>query len=430
MASYSKINFTLKNYTFLLLATSLLGANIININVGLFQLSPYRFLLLLAPILLFKVKNRTVWHHKSGINYSYFQFMFFWIVYSIIPLLWIKDFSGWARIYLFLFSGFITTWFIGWYLTSKQDIIKALKIIEFFAISFGLLALYEMTFGNYFFVSESSLAYYQERSLLESTIGYRVPISVFGNPNDYSLFLLFAVFGSFGLSNLKKSKLNRFFSLILALFFIFLLIATQSRSAFIGLLIGFLAYIFVKFKELRSKHLFIIFIVILIPLIFFIPWLIENNALFTGLLTFDNSTGSDETRINLIKNGIQFLKNSLFMGIGLGNIEYYMVKYSIHPTHGVTNIHNFWLEILVSSGIFVFILYITIYLRNIWRLYHFSFSKTDKEKQVLSLVFLCSFLGFFITSSGASSLLYNEWIWPIIAIIMSFVNIQTSPILK
>lgn len=422
--------FSLKNYPFLLLAASLLGANIVNLNVGLFQLSPYRILIFLSPLLLFAIKKKTILQHREGINYGYFVFMLIWVIYSIIPLLWVKDYSGWARIFGFLLTGLITTWYIGWYLTTKEEIIKALKIIELFSVGFGLLALFEIISGNYLFVSERSLEYYQERSFLESTIGYRVPISVFGNPNDYSLFLLFAIFSSFGLSSLKKTRLSRFFSFLFTIFFIFLLIATQSRSAFIGLLTGVLAYFFVKIKHIKSKQIFKLLFGISITLIFLIPWLIENNSLFIGLLMFDNSTGSDETRINLIKNGIEFFKSSLFMGIGLGNIEYYMANYSIYPTNGVTNIHNFWMEILVSSGIFVFILYITIYLRNIWRLYHFSFSHTDKDMQILSMVFFCSFLGFFITSSGASSLLYNEWIWPIIAIIMSFINIRPSPTLK
>ena len=427
MKKSSKISITLKSYTFLLLATALLGVHILSIDLGFIQLSPYRVLLILAPFVFLNVKKRTIKQLIQSKNYGYFAFMLFWVVYSFLPIIWIKDFSAWAKMYIFLLSGFITTWYIGLYFTSKNDIINALKVVELLSVVFGTIALYEIFTGNYLFLNEGSLGYYQERSQLISTIGYRVPISVFSNPNNYSLFLLFSVFGSLGLSKTKKTKPGRLFSLVLTLFFIFLLIATQSRAGFIGLILGFTAYGFILIKRTNAKNFWKIILLFVGALFFAIPWLNDNFEMFESLITFNlnASAGSDAIRLNLIRNGFVFLINTFFLGVGLGNIEYYMANYGIFSTSGITNIHNWWMEILVSSGIFVFVFYIYVYLKNMKRLYKFSLLNFDKKMQHLSTIFLSFWVGFFVASIGASSLMYNEWIWPVMAIVMASINLYT-----
>jgi teichuronic acid biosynthesis protein TuaE len=416
---------TLKNYTFLLLATALFGTQIFSFDLGFFQLSPYRILLILSPFVFLYVKKNTLRKLRNSKNYGYFLFMLFWVVYSLLPIIWIEDFTAWAKMYIFLLSGFITTWYIGQYFTSKKDIVKALIIVELFSFIFGTIALYEIFTGNYLFLSENSLDYYQIRSQLNSTIGFRVPISVFSNPNNYSLFLLFSIFGSFGLSKTRKTRIGRLTSLLLSIFFIFLLLSTQSRSGFIGLVIGVISYGIIQIKRTNARNFWKVLVVLFSAIFIAIPFLIQNKEIFESLISIDlNATsGSDMTRINLIKNGFHFLMNTFFMGVGLGNIEYHMAHHALFPIGSITNIHNWWMEILVSSGIFVFAFYIYVYLRNLKRLYKFSLVNFDKDTQHLSTTFFSFWTGFFVASIGASSLMYNEWIWPVLAIAMSFINL-------
>jgi len=419
---------TLKNYTFLLLATALFGTQIFSFDLGFFQLSPYRILLILSPFVFLYVKKNTLRKLRNSKNYGYFLFMLFWVVYSLLPIIWIKDFTAWAKMYIFLLSGFITTWYIGQYFTSKKDIVKALIIVELFSFIFGTIALYEIFTGNYLFLSENSLDYYQIRSQLNSTIGFRVPISVFSNPNNYSLFLLFSIFGSFGLSKTRKTRIGRLTSLLLSIFFIFLLLSTQSRSGFIGLVIGVISYGIIQIKRTNARNFWKVLVVLFSAIFIAIPFLIQNKEIFESLISIDlNATsGSDMTRINLIKNGFHFLMNTFFMGVGLGNIEYHMAHHALFPTGSITNIHNWWMEILVSSGIFVFIFYMYVYLKNLKRLFKYSLFNYDKDMQYISTVFFSFLAAFFIASVGSSSLMYNEWIWPLMAITMSFVNLYTN----
>jgi len=410
----------LEYYSFALLAGSLLGVHIIALNLGIVQISPYRIFLLLAPFFILNVKREAVRRHSRGINHSYFTLLLFWCIYSVIPLLWVEDVGGWVQMFAFLFTGLITTWFIGWHLQTTNDIIKALKIVEMFAVFFAVLAFYEIITGKYLFILDKSLDYFQDRSMLFSTLGYRMPIVVFINPNNYGLFLLFAITASFALSQVKKRRVSRMLSMIFVFIFVFLLVATQSRSAFIGLVIAVAVFCIKTVAKKRPVQGLIILVVVTVLALSIIT---DYAYLFQSLVTVDMSNGSDAIRMNLIKNGFRFLADSFLLGVGMGNIEYHMANHSIYNTAGITNIHNFWMEILVSSGVVVFTAYGIIYIKNIIRLNTLASQKTTHEESTLALCFLSVLVGLVVASVGASSVMQNEWFWSFMAIIMTFINL-------
>jgi hypothetical protein len=65
-------------------------------------------------------------------------------------------------------------------------------------------------------------------------------------------------------------------------------------------------------------------------------------------------------------------------------------------------------------------------MNTIKRLFKFSLRNQDKDLKYLSSVFFALLVSFFVASVGSSSLMYNEWIWPLIAVVMSFVNLNIS----
>jgi teichuronic acid biosynthesis protein TuaE len=419
----------IKKYTFLLVFTALLGDYFFSIDLGFFQLSIYRILILFSPLFFLYTSYETNHKLQTSKSYSYFRFLRLWLIYSVITLFWVQDLSSWIRAFSLLLCGCITSWFVGWYFTTKKDWINALKIIEIFALLFGIISLYEIITGNYMFISYDYLTYFESQSAQDSTIGFRIPIAVFNNPNNYSLFLLFSIYGSIALCKVKSTISGNVISLILVVFFIFLLITTQSRSGFIGFIVSLipLVYLYLK-RNANEKHLLLI-IVSLFILATISYWIITKKAYYDALITIDTRTGSDQVRLNLIKNGLLFLVNSLFMGVGLGNIEYYMSTKAMYFTSYITNIHNWWMEILVSSGIFIFILYVIIYIKSLWKLLDMSLAKMDKDVMNISICFFCFLISFIIGSIGSSSLMNSEWLWPIMAIIMSFLNSDSDSIL-
>lgn len=163
--------------------------------------------------------------------------------------------------------------------------------------------------------------------------------------------------------------------------------------------------------------------VIILTSSFWFPNAYQN--IISELITVDisgQSGGSDFIRINLIKNGMIFLKQSFFMGVGVGNIEYYMALYPKYYTGGITNIHNWWIEILVSSGVVVFIGYIAMYIQNMILLGMIPKISKDKDTIFIANSFLGFMIAFIIASMSASSNITSEWLWVFWGLIFAFIN--------
>lgn len=415
----------INKYTFLLLASAIIGVNFLIIDLGFVQLSVYRILILLSPLVYLYVSKESRYRLWNSKNFIYFQFLLLWLVYSILSLLWIKDFSAWIKSFFFLLCGCISSWFIGLYFTKRDDWENALKIFEGLAFIFGIIGIYEIITGNYYFIPEEMQAYYENVSSHRSSINMRIPISIFGNPNNFALFNLFAIFGSIALTGIKKTFKGKFLSLISIFFFIFLLIATQSRSGFIGFILGIVFLIYLYLNRFSLKKRLILIIISLFIFLLISSFLISRKELYEPLVAINRDTGSDLIRINLIKNGLVFLYDTYFMGVGLGHIEYHMSTHAINATYGIINIHNWWMEILVSSGIFIFIFYLIIYIRSLWKLFLMSRVSKDNDTIIISICFFCFLIAFILGAMGPSSLMISsEWLWPIMALIMNFVNVD------
>lgn len=421
--NYSSLGkISLLDFTYIAIIACLMGVNFFSINLGLFQLSPYRFLVLIALFFLPKVIRACNAQIKTGVNFYYVFFLIFWITYSFIPVLWVKDYVSWAKSLSFLITGTFSTLLIFGFLTDKVRIIKALEIVVVISVIYFGFAFFEMFTGTYFFVTEGNLEYYQEFSLLQSATGFREPVTVFGNPNDYSLFLFFTVVFSFLLYKVKQKLPIKFFYLGAVIVSVFLIICTQSRAGFIGVCLFFIIYLFFAFinKPMAFKLKAILTLLILYAVI--TPILREHLEFFRDVATIELNAStegsSDDIRKNLIKNGLEFLKKTFLLGVGLGNIEYHMFHFPVFSTGDTTNIHNWWMEILVSSGIFVFGYYILVYLYSTYMLYRKNAYSKSSEMRFFYSVFLASSIAFVISSIGASSLMGSEWIWPLMAICM------------
>ncbi len=77
-------------------------------------------------------------------------------------------------------------------------------------------------------------------------------------------------------------------------------------------------------------------------------------------------------------------------GVGIGNVEYWMENFRVYETFGILNVHNWWVEILVNFGIFIFVRYVLFYsslVRSIYRIYRFKVN-TFREKIVCESLLL------------------------------------------
>lgn len=276
----------------------------------------------------------------------------------------------------------------------------------------------ELLTGIYRFADLNRLDKYGQFSFNTAS---RIPISIYANTNDYATMLVLGIFILYIVYSNSSSKLVKISTLCVIFSSILLLLRTNSRANILGLLAGTTVFAFLKFfKKITVKKMLI---ATSIPIFVFNP--ITLNKILTVCsrkLRFNFDKGSDFIRLNLIKNGLLFLINTFGFGVGAGNIEYWMEKYKLFYTGRIVNMHNWWMEILVSYGIIVFVFYVWIYLK-MYKILYASYIKTDDMFiRNSSLGFISIMTAFIISSVSSSSILGSAWIWIIWGLIIAFIG--------
>ncbi|MCS1352250.1 O-antigen ligase family protein [Mechercharimyces sp. CAU 1602] len=125
---------------------------------------------------------------------------------------------------------------------------------------------------------------------------------------------------------------------------------------------------------------------------------------------------SVETRKMLILNGVFFLKESAGVGVGAGNVEPYMSK--MNNVNEKSNMHNWWMEILVNFGVFIFLLYLLFYFHFLLSLYR----RAGKRAQTSSwlrwglLSSALSLTGFLLGGMAPSTVIHFTPMWTVIGL--------------
>lgn len=182
-----------------------------------------------------------------------------------------------------------------------------------------------------------------------------------------------------------------------------LLVLTRSRGLIAALGISFA---FILFASGRKKYAMLL---VILALALFSPRVI--SLVSSTFMRTAEEVRSDNTRVYLIQNGLQMTLNSLGFGIGCGQIPYWLENYAQLPTGGLRALHNWWVEILASFGIGIFIGYIAFY----YRLFR-DFLRTNKKtslnhRTTLYLVICAIMAGYIIGSISSSSNFINETLW-------------------
>lgn len=410
---------SVKRYACMLLAAALLGPQVLSVEVGGVQLSLYRTLLLLSPLFFagMGVDQRQVL--RRNYNYSYLFVLVLWLVYSVVSLLWVKDYHAWFKFFFFLFCGTVSTFLIALSFRTKQDFIDAFKVVEVMLLLHAVCAMYNIFTGDYSWSPED-----YSNSNLKNKFGLYYPSGLLGNLNTVCFYMFVGFLNSLLLLHEKKRKLGKAMSLLAMCVYGFVLAVGESRGALTGLLLGLAVVCYCAIDKMW----------LLRP----IPRRNEKLCLAVGLLVclwfgikeignifhlFATGSDGDTARISLIKNGVYFLKQSWGTGVGLGNIEYYMANENPpYNTSGAsvvyTNIHNWWMEILVSSGIGIFLLYVLVFLRSLWFTYRHIHSWRHFS-QVCVLGIMC---GFIIAAFSGSNMMGMEGVWLIMGLCFIFVG--------
>lgn len=416
----------IKRLTYLCVLTSLIGASTISLDLGFFQLSIFRGLIIFITIFIvleMLIKNRTFQLKLVRENSYSFIFMTIWLLYAVFTLGWVKDYSSWLKSVYFIGLGFLCIIVFNKYLRNKDDILIVFKLIVLMATFHNLIGWYEINTGNYFFLSADRIFRYSRNS---------IPVSSFGNTNNFATFLLFSVFITYACAANTKNLILKLIYLATIISSIILLVMTKSRANILGLILASAVFVSLSVCNKRTRHTLLILLLGMFMIFLTYPEVLSNLFIMISrnlYFRFSDQTGSDVTRINLIKNGFLFLVKTFGFGIGAGNVEFWMANYGVYNTGQIVNMHNWWMEILTCYGIIIFIMYILFYSKLFLSAYRKFKHSVDKMDTSISLGIMCCMAGYTLGSVSSSSNISSEWLWVFWAIAIAYqgMNINYQP---
>ncbi|MDO5131367.1 MAG: O-antigen ligase family protein [Eubacteriales bacterium] len=272
-----------------------------------------------------------------------------------------------------------------------------------------VIGIYEVSTHTYVFrVGSFSVRHYGKEA-----------VSMFSNPNDYSTYVTtlvpFAVYRVFA----SRRILAKVLYLALAAGAIDMIVVTASRACIAALAFAVLALVFLAVCRDRRRIAIVAptLLIACAAAFLLVPALREWLLAFVSENSIDTS-GEDVARVNLLKNGLHFLYETCGIGVGAGNLEVWFEKFSIFHIGELLYIHNWYAEILVTFGIFIFAFYVLTHISLLVMLY-----RNAKEKDGLFGIHTCFFLSFLIfsvTSISSSSNVYSEWVWMFLAVTVAY----------
>ncbi len=205
---------------------------------------------------------------------------------------------------------------------------------------------------------------------------------------------------------------------ILIILAIYIIIILQgARIAMIAIALGGIIYL-VRWAS-RALKIGFIALLIIIPLYFAHNYPVIWNALgkyaeeqITSIHTESQSASmsSIKIRVQLIKEGIDMFVQYGLVGVGSGNFEDIMRHGRMQRAGGMTNPHNYSLEILGDFGIMIFLGFLFLYLYWLYCLWHLI-KKGEEDMRPIYRAHFFSLLMFIPASALPSSIRFYYLVW-------------------
>jgi len=222
----------------------------------------------------------------------------------------------------------------------------------------------------------------------------------------------------------SKTLVGRFVYLGGLISSVYQIIRTQSRANIIALFVGVLIYICLTRKLSGRKLIIAVSLAYLLGFsLLFLPITSMLSDFVRSYLHFGLSGGSESMRLNLLSAGWESFLKTYGLGTGAGNLAY-NIGLNLNLVAG--DLHIWWLEVLFSYGVIIFVLYINRY---------YSLTKTCIKNALagsyISKVFAAFLVAFLIGAFSSSSCMRNETLWCAWAFIIAFeLNIESQEMKK
>lgn len=384
---------------------STFGSSVLSIPFFGFQLTIFRITLILLLLILLINKKGNIKIIKKDLK---FDFLPYFLLYSLITLIWVKDVMLWVKYEIYILIAFLILIIVDNFVNDKKTIGKLLFVFNISILFQSILGVYEFFSGKYLFLDDSLVELYKIQKL---------PVGMMGNANNFGILMCTGIIISYYLICNEKNMFLKFIYILNFIFQVIVIFICKSRASIITLIFILIVYImFYQKNKLLKSCFFIVGIVILLNFPVFFQFLID--------------TESDNVRFNLLQNGIYFMFKFYGFGVGSGQISYWLEHHYIISTSNTTELHNWFFEILSNFGIIMFLIYIVSYFSITRSLYSLLRKDSNRENKIFSQTFMLLMFSFLIFGISVSNMIAIEWYWILWAIIIKFLNICKNEEIK
>lgn len=362
-----------------------------------------------------------------------FYFMLFWYTLSIN---WSIN-SSYSIKYLFYIicglSIIIVTIYYLQDLKKQEKLFKILSIVFILEIIISLLEAFTdlrlpvSPFSQYVTYFDRSMRIGENINSDAMARIMTIPTGFQWNPNNLAVTML--IIAPFFLLN--KNNILKY----VGMFSIFVIIFMSGSR---GVLIAF-SFMLILYMFLLSKKRFIIFSS-MIPIVFILLVSLNFDTLknskhhkirefastVDALVLYINSdidsSSSIGKRQQLIKNGLIALKNSNYLGVGGGGSIAVQEQSNTEGKRPTTNMHNFWIEMLVDSGILFSFFFVMWYIYVVLKLHSIGSRTKDTQLIYYSQALFLSMSAFTIGSISASTVIYLLPMWLMFGLSIATIN--------
>lgn len=357
-------------------------------------------------------------------NFEVLIFFGFWLAYTLLGYIWAADRDLALKHALLVFRYMGVFLIFNGFFRDRRILNKAHLAMAAVLILYILVAFWEMLTFQHLPTSR----YY-------GLDFYFLPTGPFYNQNNLAAFMLFIMPFLLFLPKLYKKPWLKPAVLFVTVLILVVFTVQGARIAMLAaavmlLLIGLAHSSF--FTKLAVALLLVLAVwgfFRFAPPAMQMGWKLAQREISSFGSEADSAHMSSlKIRAQLVHETTDLAVLSGFMGLGGGNYEHYMATDRQYRTAGITNAHNWFLEILGNFGILILAGFVYIYLRWLWLLFD-KYKHSEGRERWLYLSYLWALLMFIPVSALPSSIRWNHHIWIIFAAINAICH-SDKPLFK
>lgn len=416
----------MQRYVLMMAMMVFLGTEILALSTPVGQLTLYRLMALGCwPILLYStiIDSRQIKIDVNNPAWLHPLVYLIWLIWGLFSGLWAGSFKHWVQASFLLLVGVSSVWALVLWIENRFDWNKLARSIWWMMTGLLLWGLFEVFTNTYLLADLSKLDPYNQFALGWTR---RIPVTIFTNQNDYATMLIAYI----SLTTIQWFQAKHFRSKLLYLILLMLsgllIYRTDSRMILLSTILYFIIFYILTYRiDYSAKQIIKLAVFagfILAGIIMITPNLREKVLHLIHIVGPSMNTG-DSRRMNLWRNGFVLLSQTFGLGVGAGNIEYQMHMQPFLPVDGFTNIHNWWLEILVSYGAIIFVLYVFSYGMMLRQLFELRNLQPMMQRRITNAVIAFLLVYIFASITSANNLKI-EWHWVYFGLIISYLRIE------